>query len=635
MKHIVLFTFAGMLGCLWLCATPANAQSSKVVDSLKNTLTQQTDTARVLTLNRLAWELKYSSTSTALTYATQAYELAVGLSYDKGKALALHKLGVIHWLKGNLNAAIDSTQQAMAMFEQQKNTKQYIACLNNLAAIYRPKGQYKKALTLHHKALSLRKQSKDSVGLVSSYANIGLVYLFTKDYGKAMGYFKTAEQLSQQVAERVPASAKINYLINIGATYRKTNQPDSALIYYQKALKVAEAQQIQARIATISVNIGVLHFFRKEYPQALQTLRKAQDIQEQQHFTKELSRTYQNLAEVYEAMKQPKEAMEMVKKAYAVAKKAGYLEVVCGAEQTIARLYTTQGAHQKANEYLQRYLINKDSLLNIEKEKAIAQLEAQYEFDKKQKEITLLKKDNELKAKESSIKSLQRNIALAGIGVLLVAALALWNRFRMRKVLFEQKEKNFEIDAEKSRLEKEHLKTQAVLKEKEHKHIQEELKTQAELNQLKADKFKEELDHSNRELSTTAMFVYQKNEILGSIKEMIDALINEASADKKKPLSKIKTLINNNIGLADDWEKFKLHFEKVHPRFFADLSNQFPNLTQNELKHCAYLRIKLSGKEISRMLNVAPKSMQVARYRLKKKLALGAEDDLYDFIASV
>ncbi len=635
MRHHLLFITASLVGVFMLCNRPTNAQSSEVVDSLKHTLIQQTDTARVLTLNRLAWELKYSSTNTALAYATQAYELAVGLSYEKGKALALHKLGVVHWVKGNLNAAIDSTEQAMAMFEQQKNIEQYIACLNNLAAIYRPKGQYKKALELHHKALRLRKQNKDSVGLVSSYANIGLVYLFTKDYGKAMGYFKTAEQLSQQVAERVPASAKINYLINIGATYRRTNQPDSALIYYQKALEVAETQQIQARIATISVNIGVLHFFRKAYPQALEALLKARDIQEQQHFTKEVSRTYQNLAEVYEAMGQPTKAMEMVKKAYSVAKKSGYLEIVCNAEQTIARFYTSKGAHQKANEYLQKYLINKDSLLNIEKEKAIAQLEAQYEFDKKQKEIALLKKDNELKVKQSSIKSLQRNIALVGVGVLLVVALALWNRFRMRKALFEQTEKNFEIDAEKSRLEKEHLKTQAVLKEKEHKHIQEELKTQAELNQLKADKLKEELDYSNRELSTTAMFVYQKNEILGNIKEMIDALINEASADKKKPLNKVKTLINNNIGLTDDWEKFKLHFEKVHPRFFANLSNKFSNLTQNELKHCAYLRIKLSGKEIARMLNVAPKSMQVARYRLKKKLALGADDDLYDFIASV
>lgn len=618
-----------------LCNTPTNAQSPKVIDSLKNTLAQQTDTARVLTLNQLAWELKYSTADTALAYATQAYVLASKLRYERGKALALHKLGAIYWVKGNLNAAIDSTKRAMGIFKQRNNTKQYVACLNNLAAIYRPKGQYKKALELHHEALRLREQIKDSVGLVSSHANIGLVYLFTKDYGKAMGYFKTAEQLSQQVAEKVPASAKINYLINIGVTYRRTNQPDSALIYYQKALQVAEVQQIQARIATISVNIGVLHFFRKEYEQALKVLLKAKDIQEQQHFTKELSRTYQNLAEVYEAMGQPDKAMEVVRKAYAVAKKIGYLEIVCSAEQTIARFYTTQGAHQKANEYLQRYLINKDSLLNITKEKAIAQLEVQYEFDKQQKEIALLKKDNELRAKESSIKRLQRNIALAGTGVLLVVVLALWNRFRMRRVLFEQKEKTFEIDAEKSRLEKEHLKTQAMLKEKEHKHIQEELKTQAELNQLKADKLKEALDYSNRELSTTAMFVYQKNEILGSIKDMVDALINDASADKKKPLTKIKTLINNNIGLADDWEKFKLHFEKVHPRFFSDLSRQFSNLTQNELKHCAYLRIKLSGKEIARMLNVAPKSMQVARYRLKKKLALGAEDDLYDFIASV
>ncbi|WP_299455283.1 tetratricopeptide repeat protein [uncultured Microscilla sp.] len=634
MKHRLLFTLSSLVSLFTLWGVSANAQNTHAIDSLKNMLIHQTDTTRVLTLDQLAWEFKYSSADTALMYAQQAYALAHQLGYSRGKALALHKLGVVYWLKGDLNAAIDSTKQAMSMFQQLNHTKQYVACLNNLAAIYRPKGQYKKSLELHHEALRLREKIKDSVGLVSSHTNIGLVYLFTKDYKKAMRYFKTSEQLSQQIP-KVSPSAKINNLINTGVVYRRIQKSDSALIYYQKALKVAESHHIQARIATILVNIGVLHFFRKEYRQALQVWLKAKKIQEQNQFTKEVSRTYQNIAEAYEALGETDKAQAAVQQAYKVAQKTGYLEIVCRAEQTIARFYTAQGAHKKANEYLQRYLVHKDSLLNLEKGRAIANIEAKHEFEKKQKEIALLKKDNALKAQKANIRSLQRNIAFAGAGVLLIIAVALWNRSRMRRALFEQKERTFEVNTEKNRLEKEHLETQAILKEKEHRHIQEELKNQAEINQLKADKFQNALEHSQRELSTTAMFVYQKNEILGNINDMVTELIELTPVDKRKSLKKINTLINNNITLTDDWDRFKLHFEKVHPRFFEDLSQQFSNLTQNELKHCAYLRIKLSGKEIARMLNVAPKSMQVARYRLKKKLALGAKDDLYEFIASV
>lgn len=594
----------------------------------------QKDTNRVLTLDQLIWELKYSSADSALMFAKEAYALSDKLNYPKGKALALHKLGIMYWIKGELDTAIDTTKSAMAMFKSMGNTKKYLSCLNNLAAIYRPKGQYEKALKLHHEALRLREDLKDSVGLVSSHSNIGSVYLYTKDYSKAMQYFKTAERFAQQV-KNINAGAQINNLINVGVVYRRINKSDSALLYYQKALKIAERHNIQARIATISVNIGIVHFYRNEYPDALKFFLKAKDIQAAKNFDKELTRTYQNIAETYYNMGRQDSALTAANKAYAMAKKVGYLEIVSNVENIFAGIYASKGDYKTSNEYLRKFIANKDSLLNIEKEKAMADLEAKYEFVKKQKKIELLEKDNELKKKQANIRVLQRNIAFAGAGVLLILVLAFGNRFRMRKKIFEQREALFETTAEKNRLEKEHMKTQGELKEKEHKHIQEELKTQAEVSQLKADKLKDALDHSNRELSATAMFVYQKNEILGNINEMVEEVISNTPTEDRKPLKKIKSLINNNIELTDDWDKFKLHFEKVHPRFFDDLSGQFSNLTQNELKHCAYLRIKLSGKEIARMLNVAPKSMQVARYRLKKKLELGTKDDLYEFIANV
>ena len=127
------------------------------------------------------------------------------------------------------------------------------------------------------------------------------------------------------------------------------------------------------------------------------------------------------------------------------------------------------------------------------------------------------------------------------------------------------------------------------------------------------------------------MYAYQKNEILSKIGDIISELTPENKETKEK-VKELSRIVKNNLDNENDWERLKLHFEKVHPDFFNRLQKKHPTLTQHELKHCAYLKIKLSNKEIAALLNVSPKSMQMARYRLKKKMDLGADEDLLGFI---
>jgi DNA-binding CsgD family transcriptional regulator len=90
--------------------------------------------------------------------------------------------------------------------------------------------------------------------------------------------------------------------------------------------------------------------------------------------------------------------------------------------------------------------------------------------------------------------------------------------------------------------------------------------------------------------------------------------------------------IDENLESSHDWEKFKLHFENVHPKFFERLSKQVPNITVNDLKNCAYIKMNLSVKEVAVLMNITPKSAKMNRYRLKKKLSLGEDDSLLRFI---
>ncbi|RYY00234.1 MAG: hypothetical protein EOO53_22325 [Gammaproteobacteria bacterium] len=82
----------------------------------------------------------------------------------------------------------------------------------------------------------------------------------------------------------------------------------------------------------------------------------------------------------------------------------------------------------------------------------------------------------------------------------------------------------------------------------------------------------------------------------------------------------------------ENWEHFAHHFDKVHTDFLVVLKSRYPNLTPGELKLCAYLRMNLSNKEIAQLVNISTRGVEIARYRLRKKLGLSKETNLFDFL---
>ncbi|MCC5946352.1 MAG: response regulator [Bernardetiaceae bacterium] len=132
-----------------------------------------------------------------------------------------------------------------------------------------------------------------------------------------------------------------------------------------------------------------------------------------------------------------------------------------------------------------------------------------------------------------------------------------------------------------------------------------------------------------RELATTTLQIAQKSELLETLQQKIEDL--PRSTLRKEILQDIKSSLSTD----NHWEQFKMHFEEVHPNFFEKLKTAFPKLSQNELKLCVYIRMRLSNKEIAQLLNISPKGIETARYRLKKKFELAAEVDMNDFIQSL
>ena len=162
-----------------------------------------------------------------------------------------------------------------------------------------------------------------------------------------------------------------------------------------------------------------------------------------------------------------------------------------------------------------------------------------------------------------------------------------------------------------------------------------ELKIQELLNLTEKEELQIELDYRNRELSSNFLLDCQKSNQLSAIRESLQKMISQVEPAIRKEINRLIRGIDRNIDLDADWKKFQLHFEEVHPDFFTKLNKQFPDLSAKQLRHCAYIKLGLSSKETAQLLNLAPKSIEMARYRLKKKMNFGTGDRFYEFILSL
>lgn len=140
---------------------------------------------------------------------------------------------------------------------------------------------------------------------------------------------------------------------------------------------------------------------------------------------------------------------------------------------------------------------------------------------------------------------------------------------------------------------------------------------------------KEEIRRKTIELATKAKDDEDKNRILSTINSKIRE-IEDAPAMSKIRLGEIRRMLKQYLHTDD--HTFEIQMDELHQEFFKAMKIRFPNLSIYELRLCAYLRIGLNSKEMADIFQVLPSSINVSRSRLRKKLGLKPEDDLYDFL---
>lgn len=158
-------------------------------------------------------------------------------------------------------------------------------------------------------------------------------------------------------------------------------------------------------------------------------------------------------------------------------------------------------------------------------------------------------------------------------------------------------------------------------------------KSEKEIVKLKNEKLESEIEYKNSELAATAMHLVQRGELLANIKEEMMRL-KKAYNGTQPPddFKKILRILGEENKMNRDWEQFAVHFDKVHRDFIRNLKQAYPGLSAHELKLSAYLRMNLSSKEIAQLEHISVRGVEISRYRLRKKLHISTETNLFDFL---
>ncbi|NRD23337.1 LuxR family transcriptional regulator [Winogradskyella litoriviva] len=174
---------------------------------------------------------------------------------------------------------------------------------------------------------------------------------------------------------------------------------------------------------------------------------------------------------------------------------------------------------------------------------------------------------------------------------------------------------------------KHYKKEQRKLIEKKERQLKlEQLESQRQLIQFKNKNLQLDIENKNRELGMATMNLVKRNELLSNIK---------SDLSKSKSLTEVNKVIktiNSSINNTSDWELFEKAFNNVDKEFMKRIKSLHPAITTNDLRLCAYLRLNLSSKEIAPLLNISHKSVEVKRYRLRKKLGLDHHQSLSNYI---
>jgi len=284
-------------------------------------------------------------------------------------------------------------QKAYNEAKRLNNTNWLFKSNLGLGHIYKKKGDAKQALSYYLKGLQQAENQKDTRRIALIYSALGSLYRLFEDYDKAVHYLKLGIASLQEASNRSDSTNLAKSLMNAGEVYRLDSKYDSALIYFEESGKIfKEVEYLMGTAYTIG-NMGLVHAQKGEHQIAKNKMDLATIILKDMGDFYPIAVYDFYIADIYKENNDLERALEYAKHSLKVAKEHSLKEQIRDANLKLSELYDTLNDYEQAYFHQSQYLVYRDSINNEEKIREIADLRTEYEVNKREAEIALLKSE--------------------------------------------------------------------------------------------------------------------------------------------------------------------------------------------------------------------------------------------------
>jgi serine phosphatase RsbU (regulator of sigma subunit) len=318
-----------------------------------------------------------------------------------------------------------------------------------MASANTAKNKYKVALEYNLKALTLMEELGNVSGQARIYRNMGSTYYGIHDLDNALKYYQKGLELSERAGTKTELPGLLS---NIGIIWHTRQDYGKAMDFYIRALKAAEANKDQKSRSYVLNSMGKLYFAigkrdenTRDFEQAIAYFRKSYDLKKEFGDKRGMANTLGNMAEVQMERGKFTEAVDFYVKGYTLATETDYKEWLSSGTLNMARLYSKIGDYRNAYRFHQEYVAVSDTLESISERKTMAELQEKFDDERREKELEIEKKKNELSESIVSRQRLTIWFASGGLLVVIVFAVFIFRSYSEKKkanLIIEEKNKN-------------------------------------------------------------------------------------------------------------------------------------------------------------------------------------------------
>ncbi|MFL5765670.1 MAG: tetratricopeptide repeat protein [Bacteroidia bacterium] len=380
--------------------------SNTQIDSLKGLLQKQpSDTGKVIILNKLSFQYnRIGSNDKALNAARAAFDLSNKLAYKRGEAKSLINTGNVFLAKADLENAKKVFSSAYLFAKEIEDLRILSDCNNNLGEVFRLQGDYQKSLSYYLESLKIEETLSNKEGISETLNNIGILYEELGNFEKAIESYKRSMEISKELKSDYILSTN---LLNIAQVYFEDEQLEQALDYFQQALLLKKKVNDKSGVGQSLLGIGNIYLKLNKTGEAMknysQSLEIAQSIGDKQATISCLL----DIGLIYERDGKYNKAIEYENASLALCLETGLKPETRDSYLILARTYSGINNPKEALRFFNLYIALNDSLYNNQSTRQIAEMQAKYESEKKQKENEVLAQKNQLLDQQSKIQELK------------------------------------------------------------------------------------------------------------------------------------------------------------------------------------------------------------------------------------